>query len=86
MRVERTTNPQFHKCWLTTDEYDQLCRATGSYRDKLDADSAAKSVSTGLLSNEPLSPSETHSRECPTVSKGEYGVPPIHPTAVHDGL
>ena len=35
MRVERTNNPQFHKCWLTTDEYEQLRRTTNSYRDDL---------------------------------------------------
>jgi hypothetical protein len=35
MRVERTTNPQFHKCWLTTDEYEQLRRTTDSYHDEL---------------------------------------------------
>ena len=35
MRVERTNNPQFHKCWLTADEYDDLCRSTDSYRDEI---------------------------------------------------
>ena len=35
MRVERTNHPQLHKCWLTTDEYEQLCRTTDSYRDEL---------------------------------------------------
>jgi integrase len=35
MRVERTNNPQFHKCWLNSDEYDDLCRTTDSYRDEL---------------------------------------------------
>jgi hypothetical protein len=35
MRVERTTNPQFHKCWLTTDEYEQLHGTTDSYHDEL---------------------------------------------------
>jgi integrase len=35
MRVERTDYPQFHKCWLTSDEYDDLCRTTDSYRDEL---------------------------------------------------
>jgi hypothetical protein len=28
MRVERTNNPQFQKCWLTTDEYQVLRRMT----------------------------------------------------------
>lgn len=35
MRVERTDHPQFQKCWLTTDEYEQLRHTTDSYRDEL---------------------------------------------------
>lgn len=33
MRVERTDPPQFHECWLTTDEYKQLRQTTDSCRD-----------------------------------------------------
>lgn len=35
MRIERTSNPRFKKCWLTTDEYEDLCRTTSDYRDEL---------------------------------------------------
>jgi integrase len=35
MRIERTANRQFKKCWLTTDEYEALRRTTDSYRDEL---------------------------------------------------
>jgi integrase len=35
MRIERTANRQFKKCWLTTDEYQALRRTTTAYRDEL---------------------------------------------------
>jgi hypothetical protein len=35
MRIERTANRQFKKCWLTSDEYQALRRTTTAYRDEL---------------------------------------------------
>jgi hypothetical protein len=35
MPVERTASPHFHKCWLTTAEYEALRRTTTSSRDEL---------------------------------------------------
>lgn len=32
MRVKRTINPQFHKCWLTADKGEDCWRTTDSYR------------------------------------------------------
>jgi hypothetical protein len=34
MRVERPASSQFQKSWLTTDEYEALCRTTSSSRDE----------------------------------------------------